>query len=294
MIFYLFFYIVSFLIFVFVNLIINFGLLGNSLRDNYKIYMKNNETSFIFKLFVFISVISFIIMPDSVTFFSDGEIDKTLANIKDNNVNIHNPNINLPNSLAKAVASLGVGGAVAAGLTSGSSLMKSSAPIGVKLGVTAVGGAVGGALFVSTNYMNTIAQKRAESSSVKGSSDTSFPCKSMLENPGDSDQFLDAVLGLLNVNLILHICILYLLIALAILYISNNSKLNIEFLKKVLGVNIHSLIVKLLTYTNKTNKIWMVIIWMLLILACSGSLYISYYLTLNLDIICEIYQDNKK
>jgi hypothetical protein len=217
--------------------------------------MKENEISFIFMLFVFISVISFIIMPDSVIYFSDGEIDKTLANIKDNNVNIHNPNIILPNSLGNAVASLGVGGTVAAGMTTGSALMKSNAPIGVKLGVTVLGGAVGGALFVSTNYMNTIAQKKAESSSVKGSSDPSFPAKSMSTDTGDNDQVLEAVLGLLNVNLILHICILYLLIALAVLYISNNTKLNINFVKKVLGENIHNLIIKLLTYTNKTNKI---------------------------------------
>lgn len=118
-------------------------------------------------------------MPDGVIYFLEDETDKALASIKDNNVNIHNPNLVLPNCLGNAVASLGVGGAVAAGMTTGCALMKSG---GVKSGVTALGGAIGGALFVSTNYIKTIAQKKAECSTVKNPSDPNFSAKSILEN----------------------------------------------------------------------------------------------------------------
>lgn len=169
----------------------------------------------------------------------------------------------------------------------------------VKLGATAAGGAIGGALFVSTNYMNTIAQKQAESKSGnKSSSDhNSFSAKSMSENYNSDTDYLDAVIGLLDTNLLLHFCILYLLICLPVLYITTNistDKLNINFIKNTFGINTHNLIVKLLKYVSKTNKIWRVIIWILLIIACLGTIYISYFISLNIDTISEIYQNNKK
>lgn len=289
MIFYLHIYIVSFLISVIVHFLINYGLLGNDVIEKY-----NTKTNYknIFILFIVISCIFYTFWPDTVVYFSDGEIDKVLANVKDNNVNIHNPTINIPSSIGNAIASLGVGGAVSGGMTSGSALMKSGAPLGVKLGVTAIGGAVGGALFVSANYMNTIAQKKAGYSSIKSSSDPTFSAKSIFD-AGDNNQDLEAVLGLLNVNIILHICILYLLLALALLYISNNMKLNTNFLKEVFGENVHNLIIKLLLYFNRTNKIWIVIIWIILIIACLWTLYISNYIHLNMDIMSEIYQNSK-
>ena len=221
---------ISFFLSILINLIINNGLLGNNLCDKYNNYMKYNDKGFILILFIIISFISYLIIPHEIIYCGDGEIEKALANVKDNNVNIHNLNINLPNSLGKAIASLGVGGAVAAGMTTGSSQMKSGAPLGVKLGVSAIGGAIGGVLFVSTNYMNTVLQKKAEISSAKNSpnSDPNFSAKSILDNSGD-DQALNAVLGLFNLNVILHICIVYLLIALAILYISNIVKLNLDY-----------------------------------------------------------------
>ena len=199
-------------------------------------------------------------MPDSVIYFIDNETEKALANVSGNNVNIHNPNINLPNSLGKAVASLGIGGAIATGISTAGTFMKSSTPLGVKLGATAAGGAIGGALFVSTNYMNTIAQKQAESKSGNKSycDPNSFSAKSMSENYNSDTDYLDAVIGLLDTNLLLHFSILYLLICLPVLYITTNistDKLNINFIKNTFGVNIHNLIVKLLKYVSKTNKI---------------------------------------
>lgn len=230
-------------------------------------------------------------MPDGV-YLLDDETDKALASIQGNNVNI-NPNINLPNSLGKAVNSLGIGGAIAAGMTAGSSMVKSGASAGIKLGVVAVGGAIGGTLFVSTNYMNTIAQKRAKCNSSSNSS--TFSAKSVMDN--NDDQFLNAVLGLLDANIILHICILYLLIALALLYISNNfanNKLKTDFLKNIFGVRFYNIVVKLLNYTNKTNKIWMIVIWVLLLIASLATIYISYYILFHIDVISEIYQNSKK
>jgi hypothetical protein len=252
---YLYIYIISFILSIIVHLIIDYGLLGNNFKEKYNTHLRISYIYDIFILFIIVSVICYIIMPNTIVYFSDGEVDKTLANISNNNINIHNPNINLPNSISYAIGSIGVGGAVAAGLTSGSALMKSGAPLGIKLAVTALGGAVGGALFVSMNYMNTIAQRKAGHNPGKSSSDSVFSAKSMLPDFGNNDKDLEAVLGLLNNNILLHICILYLLVALAILFISNNVKLDFSFLKEIFGENIYKLISRLLIYTNKTNKI---------------------------------------
>lgn len=291
---YLYIYIISFILSIIIYLIIDYGLLGNNFKEKYNTHLKINYIYYIFILFIIISVVCYIIMPNTIVYFSDGEVDKVLADISNNNININNPNISLPNSMSNAVGSIGVGGAIAAGLSSGSALMKSGAPLGVKLGVTALGGAVGGALFVSMNYMNTIAQRKAGYNSGKSSSDSVFSAKSMLSNFDNNDKDLEAVLGLLNINILLHICILYLLIALAILFISNNIKLDFSFLKAIFGENIYKLITRLLIYINKTNKIWMSIIWIILLIACLGTLYISNYLSLNIDVISEIYLNSKK
>jgi hypothetical protein len=165
--FYIYLYILYFLIYTFIYLIIQSRLLGNTLRNKFNIFIQNSEVKFTFYLFIFVSIISYLSMAGGVIYCLDDETNKALANVEGNNVNIHNPNIILPNSLSKAVTSLGVGGAIAAGITTTGALMKSGTPLGVKLGATAVGGAIGGALFVSINYMNTIAQKRAEYNSGK-------------------------------------------------------------------------------------------------------------------------------
>lgn len=122
-------------------------------------------------------------MADGATIYLEDETGKALASVQDNTVNIHNPNINLPNSLGKAVASLGIGGTIAAGMTTTSTFMKTGTPLGVKLGVTAVGGAVGGALFVAANYFNTVAQEKAKpiSNNKTSAANDVFSAKSALD-----------------------------------------------------------------------------------------------------------------
>jgi hypothetical protein len=181
-----------------------------------------------------------------VTYFTDGnEATKSLASVEGNSVTINNPNVIVPDSFSRAVASLGVGGSVAAGITTAGAFMKSGAPLGLKLGVTAAGGAIGGALFVSSNYMNTIIQRKADTTSISKTTD-SFSAKSMFTGPYSDDYYLNAVLGLLDANFLIHICMLYLLICLILLYLSNSiSHENIE----------SKFLVKLLKYFKKTNKI---------------------------------------
>jgi hypothetical protein len=247
----------SFLIYTFVYLIIQSGLLGNNLRNKFNIFIKNKETKFIFYLFIFVSIISFLSKADGVIYLLDDETDKALASIKDNNVNIHNPNIVLPDSLDKAVASLGIGGTIAAGMTTTSTFMKTGTPLGV--GVIAVGGAVGGGLFVAANYFNAVAQEKAKPISNKKTyaANDIFSAKSALDG-NENDSTLDAVVGLFNINIMLNICILYLVIAIAILFISSyvaENKLSLTFIQNIFGIRFHSFIVKLFKIISKSNRI---------------------------------------
>lgn len=165
----------------------------------------------------------------NIIYSLDEETAKKLAeaSLSGNNVNIHNPNINIPGSFAKAIT--GIGGAIAGGMTAVSHLAKSSAmPLGVKVVTTAIGGGIAGDLFVATNAMNTIAQKgldnknsRNGSSSSSSSSNGSFPASSIIENSEAEPTAIDKVMDLLNTNLMLNISMLSILIGLAILYISN-------------------------------------------------------------------------
>lgn len=106
----------------------------------------------------------------------------------------------------------------------------------------------------------------------------------------------DTVMSLLNANHILHLCILYLPIALMILYVSTmivENKWNLIFIKNIFGEWFFNLVIKSLSYTGKYNRIWMLIGWVFLVFASLVALYISYYFVNNIDIISEIVQQSK-
>jgi len=295
---YIYLYIISFFSYIFLDFLIKRGLLGNNFRNKIIRFQDNQIKSsiywFVIITIILFLIILFIIMPDGITYY-DEETGKAVANVQGNNINIHNPNINLSSSFSNAITSLGIGGTIAAGITSSSALMKSGTPLGVKMGVTALGGAVGGGLFIAANYFNTVLQHKAKPVSNGKTSDTIFSTKSALD--GNENDSLNAVLGLFNINMMLNICILYLLIALAILFISNyvaENKLSLAFVQDIFATRFYLLIMKLLKYISKTNKIWMLITWVILIIACSGSICISYFILTHLDIISDIYQNSKK
>ena len=166
-------------------------------------------------------------------------------------------------------------------------------PLGVKLGATAASGAIAGGLFVATNAMNSIAQKKIESKCSPPSDNDSYPASSVLENSEANSTTIDNITDLLNSNLILSTCILYLLLGLAILYISTkvaNKNWSLTFIKNIFGKRFHSLLIKFLSFTSKSNEIWMIIIWILLVIACLGTTFIAHLLIMYIDVISEVYQ----
>lgn len=218
-----------------------------------------------------------------------------------NSVNIKDSNINIPNAVATGLTNLGTGAAVAAGVKAGASIAKTSGlSPAAKIGVMAAGAIIGGSTVTVANAIGSLSQKNIDNAGT--SADKSNPTTSSCPGCGDGGcsafsiepgADFDTVMSLLDANHILHICILYLSIALMILYVSTmivENKWNLIFIKNIFGQWFYNLFIKSLSYTGKYNRIWMLIGWVFLVFASLVTLYISYYLPNNIDIISEIVQ----
>jgi hypothetical protein len=176
-----------------------------------------------------------------------GDVKVTTGDVS-NSVTIKDSTINIPDQVSRGLTNLGTGAALAAGITGASSIAaKGGGSVTVKLGILAAGGLIGGASVVIANATNLITQNQnfngtpvsAEKSSTLSTTSTSAQASSSPSQPttptsntgggsfGDGGVAfsiepgadLDTVMSLLNANHILHLCILYLLIALIILYV---------------------------------------------------------------------------
>lgn len=211
-----------------------------------------------------------------------------------NSVNIKDSNINIPNSVATGLTNLGTGAAVAAGFRVSKYVGGSPA---AKIGAAIVGGVAGAAIVIGANATNSIIQKNAYSvqsntTTPKSNHGGDGPAAFSIEPSAD----IDTVMALLNSTFILQFCILYLLGALLVIYIANRvveNKLNFTFIKNIFGERIYYLVLKSLTYANKTNKIWLMVIFILLYISSLASLYFSYFILNHIDIISEIVQQSK-
>jgi hypothetical protein len=136
-----------------------------------------------------------------------GDVNNTINvnNPSINNPNINNPHVNFP---IGGFAYLGIAGAAGTGMMATASVLKKSTiPLPAKLGAMALMGIVGGTTASVANGVNTAIQKNLSNtgSPTKGSGGgnfTNFPSMEL----GNSD--LDAVMDILNGNLIIHLCIL--------------------------------------------------------------------------------------
>src|SRR5205085_8106412 len=104
--------------------------------------------------------------------------------VKDNNININNPNITMPSSIGNAITGVGVGASIAGGMSAAATVAKSSAlPPSMKVAVAFAGGAIAGGLFVATNAINTISQKAINTSDTNNKDvSNNYPTKSVNED----------------------------------------------------------------------------------------------------------------
>ncbi len=237
--------------------------------------------------------------------------------------NDYTSNITMSETVQSVLMNIGTGVAVAGGLIGGSTIAAkaSGASITAKIGIMAAGGVIGGASIVLANATNTILQNKlyknrsvvVESTdpalnTIKevGSSETK-PKLIMVESKSIEGVYnvssfeegadINTIIALLDANFILHISIAYLPIALMILYLSNTiveKQLNPQLRwRNILDERFYNFLLKFLSYTAKHNRIWMFIGWLFLVFASLVSLYISYFILDNIEIISEIVQQSK-
>jgi hypothetical protein len=60
------------------------------------------------------------------------------------------------------------------------------------------------------------------------------------------------------------------------------------------GVRYHKYFMKALTFTSKSNELWMYIGWTILIIGSLLSIYIAYMLVEHIDLFTELYEYSKK
>lgn len=138
-------------------------------------------------------------------------------NVDKPEIHLHNPNLKIPGELGTGI---GMGGAVSAGIYALSkSRAIASMPIGMKAAAIVGGGLAGGTAFVTSNYLNTMAQKNINNSSstnTPGSSTNDpYPAKSII---GEGDD-IDNIMYFLNINIIICVIILFLSLLLIYLYV---------------------------------------------------------------------------
>ena len=243
-----------------------------------------------------------------VFYFSFGEVyadedpDKTngtsTANviIKDNQntLSIKDSVINIPDSVAKGLTNVGTGAAIAAGMKAGSTIAKTAggSPF-AKLGMVFAGGVIGGGTVVTANVISSLTDKKyVTTSTPKSNSGDGGSSAFSIEPSAD----IDTVMLLLNLNFIFQCTILYLLWAMLILYIADKvveKKWNLTIIKNIFGERVHSLVIKWFSYASKSNKIWLLFGFFLLIVASINSLYISHFLLNNIELISNIVQQSK-
>lgn len=198
--------------------------------------------------------------------------------IKIANANSNNNKRNIIGSVATSIGGLGVGLVIAKGV---SAVISSPIPLSAKVGICMVGGVAGQKLFASLSAKNTKVKKTPESIPYSNDNDGSYPASSMLDSGDDNFTTMGTIIDLIDYNLILNICIYNLLFVLLILFITSKARTNqlsLIFIKNNFGERIHNFVIKILSFTSKSNKAWIIIILILLILACLSIIYIAQFL----------------
>ena len=98
-------------------------------------------------------------------------------------------------------------------------------------------------------------------------------------------------------NLALSVCIFYSLLLLAALHINTkliNNKSALNFMKNMLGQRNYYYFIKMLTFTSKSNELWIYIGLTIILIASLFSIYFAYMWIIHIDLFTELYQSSIK
>jgi hypothetical protein len=107
---------------------------------------------------------------------------------------------------------------------------------------------------------------------------------------------VEETMRFLYANLAASGCIFYGLILLIALHINTkiiNSKWEFAFIRNIFGPRYHKYFMQALTFTSKSNELWMYIGWTILVIGCLLSIFMGYFLVNYLDLITELYEYSK-
>jgi hypothetical protein len=104
---------------------------------------------------------------------------------------------------------------------------------------------------------------------------------------------IERAIEFLYTNLGLSVCIFYSLDLLIALYINTkivSNKWEFTYIKSIFGERYHKYFMKGLTFTSKSNELWMYIIFILSVIASISAIFMVYFLINYIDLITELYQ----
>ena len=315
-------FLISFLINVFLFMIISSSFFGKFFEQSTLKLI--NAPFFQVKLFITLTLFFFFLfsyLDLNIVFCVENEKINLGENTVSGNINVHQPNINIPSSVAQGLNNLGLGASIGSGASSAAAVVKkTSLPVGAKLGAVAAGGLLGGSFYLGAAAANAVIQKNLKTT-TKSSSSGSLPSsqhklrgipsdksnssgesgnliKSPLEPTEMTDTFTaQTVMDLLNATLIINLVMVYLLVLFIIFILGKlviNNQLELNWIKSLpLGDKIHYLVIKILKIWGKSSLFFIFYIWFMLVLASVFSSYFIYVLITNFDSISEVYQNTK-
>lgn len=185
-------------------------------------------------------------------------------NIDGGSVYVHILNISVNTVLVKALANVGVGWAIAGCMTPPTRIITYTPFPAIKFGTIVAGGAVAAVLFTATNAAISIVGIIVSDHNV---------------------------MVLLELNLILHVIMLYLflnLIMILLLDLVFKVDLEVLYVRKIIGKHFLCFGLRCINYSSNMDKFWIRVILILFVISFIGSLFISYFLLNNIDIISDI------
>lgn len=212
-------------------------------------------------------------------------VEEAAKNINPNvSINLPNANINVPSDLFSQV---GTAAAAAAAMKIGASFAKGGTPAAkLAFGVAVSASLLG--LHTLATRMSKISNSSSNPTNSSNNESKPFSNNSTLEdNEITSYISLDDIDTILNTSLLLYtlsICLILTLIIFFLLYILND---------KLSSIKSNNILIKFFKISKKSNKILLILNWLLLIIISGFMIYFLYWLDVNKSLLCKTYIELK-
>lgn len=193
--------------------------------------------------------------------------------------------------MANALTNVGIGAAVETGMSAIAKVAKgASLPVVAKLGMVIAGGVGAGVITIGVSAAIKITDSKITDNTSTSSTNSNFPAKCCIDNLD-----LNYITCLLTCHYILSIIISYLVVNILTLYITDLAiKNNWKFrtVKLYTGENFYKYFILAIRFNSKSNKVFLIVSWMILFICCLGNTYFSYFILNNIYTISSVLKPN--